>query len=281
MARDYLQRQNSLIRGTSFISQNDEPYMPPLLQKFTTYFDEIGNEYEQRPIPFSRQTSNFFLYDPLTPLGPRRSITQQNNPLPLLSLQSQKSQIIDTKQKQEQRPKNLEQMSQEESDREEDRVKQKIKKQQQQKDIKSREIQKKIKKRNSELEQQPCFCRNSGCLKRYCRCFHSGRMCLKDCQCVEGCLNNNDHQEERNNAIKHVNEKCHRNKNVPKDALFKLKDCFGCNCKKTRCQTGYCECFLRKSKCTMDCQCENCENGLDEAYLESQQKRKNYRAKKK
>lgn len=41
--------------------------------------------------------------------------------------------------------------------------------------------------------------------------------------------------EERNKAIKHVNEKCHRNKNVPKDSLFKLKESFGCNCKNTHC----------------------------------------------
>ncbi|CAD8075384.1 unnamed protein product [Paramecium sonneborni] len=280
MARDQtFKQQPSLLRVTSIISQPDESYRPPQLQKYTSQLDDIANEYEYRQIPFSRQVSNFFLYDPITPLGRRRSITQSYNPPSLQQLQSQMSQINDLKYKQESRQRNIDQIQQEQSEQEEEREKKKQKKQQQ--NVKSLQIKNKIKKRNSELEQQPCFCKNSGCLKRYCRCFHSGRMCLKECQCIEGCLNNEDHLEQRNQAIKHVNEKCHRNKNVPKEALFKLKDSFGCNCKKTRCVTGYCECFLRKSKCSMDCQCENCENGLDEAYLLSQQNQKNYRFKRK
>ncbi|CAD8176547.1 unnamed protein product [Paramecium octaurelia] len=284
MSKDYQFKLPSLLKGPSMVSMED-PYKPPSLRKFPS--SEIFIDYERQP-PFSRMSS-FFLYDSGIPLGPRRSVTYQNYPPPLQHLQSQKSQIIETRQKVEiiakekeklEKEEQLQQIEQEESDVQDDR--EQIKRKKQQQNFRRLQIQKKIKKkRYSELEQQPCFCRNSGCLKRYCRCFHSGRMCLKECQCVEGCLNNHDHLEQRNDAIKHVNEKCHRNKNVPKDALFKLKDCFGCNCKKTRCQTGYCECFLRKSKCTIDCQCENCENGLDEAYLESQQKRKNYRAKRK
>ncbi|CAD8065265.1 unnamed protein product [Paramecium primaurelia] len=272
-------KQISLLRSASIISQNDEPYKSPQLQKFTSQMEDIANEFEYRPLTISRQASNFILYDPINSLGSRRSITYQTYLPPLQKQQSQVSQMNDTKIKEE-LFKEVEQLQQQEKlDLKEDRDNNIIKKSE--KEIKTNQIQKKIKKKYNELEQQPCFCRNSGCLKRYCRCFHSGRMCLKECQCVEGCLNNHDHQEERNIAIKHVNEKCHRNKNVPKEALFKLKDSFGCNCKKTRCQTGYCECFLRKSKCTMDCQCENCENGLDEAFLESQRIKKNYRVKRK
>jgi len=43
----------------------------------------------------------------------------------------------------------------------------------------------------------------------------------------------------------HVKTKCHRNKKVPKDALFELKEAYGCNCRKTNCKKNYCECFLR------------------------------------
>ncbi|CAK74721.1 unnamed protein product (macronuclear) [Paramecium tetraurelia] len=278
MARDYQFKQPSFLRVSSIVSQIEEPYKSPQLQKFASQLEDIANEYEYRPLPLSRQASNFILYDPINSLGSRRSITKDSYPLPFQKQQSQISQINDIRVKEE-LSKEIEQEQKEQPNLDEDKDNNKIKKSQQV--IKTSQIQKQIKKKKNELEQQPCFCRNSGCLKRYCRCFHSGRMCLKECQCVEGCLNNEDHLEERNMAIKHVNEKCHRNKNIPKDALFKLKDCFGCSCKKSRCQTGYCECFLRKSKCTIDCECQNCENGLDEAYLESQKNKKNYRVKRK
>lgn len=39
---------------------------------------------------------------------------------------------------------------------------------------------------------------------------------------------------------------------------------WGCNCRKTRCLKRYCECFIRQKKCTVTCNCEDCENGKDE-----------------
>lgn len=37
----------------------------------------------------------------------------------------------------------------------------------------------------------------------------------------------------------------------------------GCNCKRTQCLRGYCECFLRKEACTGDCNCNDCHNTQD------------------
>lgn len=32
----------------------------------------------------------------------------------------------------------------------------------------------------------------------------------------------------------------------------------GCNCKKSKCQKMYCECYLAGIKCTDNCRCINC-----------------------
>eukprot|EP00826_Nyctotherus_ovalis_P045201 TRINITY_DN496_c0_g1_i4.p1 TRINITY_DN496_c0_g1~~TRINITY_DN496_c0_g1_i4.p1 ORF type:complete len:159 (+),score=17.61 TRINITY_DN496_c0_g1_i4:84-560(+) len=42
----------------------------------------------------------------------------------------------------------------------------------------------------------------------------------------------------------------------------------GCNCKKTQCLRGYCECFIRKEMCTTDCNCIGCHNTRENATRE-------------
>lgn len=59
-------------------------------------------------------------------------------------------------------------------------------------------------------------------------------------------------------------KKAHRNKKVAQDKLFETAKVWGCNCKKTRCKKRYCECYIRNQKCTVECNCDECENGKDE-----------------
>ncbi|KAM3144154.1 hypothetical protein pb186bvf_003616 [Paramecium bursaria] len=127
-------------------------------------------------------------------------------------------------------------------------------------------FKKKVKK---QVQLLPCNCTNSNCVKRYCRCFHSGQKCVEDCQC-QNCKNNDEYAEDRNKAIYHVKTKCHRDKRIPQENLFKLTF-IACSCKKSNCQKNYCECFLRGNKCGITCECENCENGQEEAYRQQQE----------
>ncbi|CAD8065508.1 unnamed protein product [Paramecium sonneborni] len=110
-----------------------------------------------------------------------------------------------------------------------------------------------------DLEILPCNCSQSNCLKRYCACFHSGRMCLDECQCKD-CKNCSDFSEERDEAINHVYKKCHRDKKVPVNELLSLQMSYGCKCKSTGCQKKYCECFKRGQICGELCSCEDCLN---------------------
>ncbi|CAD8159795.1 unnamed protein product [Paramecium octaurelia] len=110
-----------------------------------------------------------------------------------------------------------------------------------------------------DIEIQPCNCSQSNCLKRYCACFHSGRMCLDECQCKD-CKNCTEFSELRDEAINHVYKKCHRDKKVPVNELLSLQISYGCKCKTTGCQKKYCECFKRGQICGEQCSCEDCLN---------------------
>ncbi|CAD8174813.1 unnamed protein product [Paramecium pentaurelia] len=110
---------------------------------------------------------------------------------------------------------------------------------------------------------QPCSCTKTNCLKMYCSCFHNGQTCVEQCKCEE-CQNTDDYLNQRHEAVEYIRKKANRNKKVTQEKLFETKDVWGCNCKKTRCQKRYCECFIRQKTCTVDCNCNHCENGKDE-----------------
>ncbi|CAK63707.1 unnamed protein product (macronuclear) [Paramecium tetraurelia] len=112
-------------------------------------------------------------------------------------------------------------------------------------------------------EFQPCSCQKTHCLKMYCSCFHNGRFCGKSCRCEE-CENTEEFKMKRMQAVDYVKKKAHRNKKVPKEKIFETVEIWGCNCSKTRCVKKYCECFIRGKKCTVECNCDHCDNGKDE-----------------
>ncbi|CAD8116207.1 unnamed protein product [Paramecium primaurelia] len=136
----------------------------------------------------------------------------------------------------------------------------------------------KIKKENNfqkTTDIQPCNCSQSSCLKRYCQCFHSGRMCLDECQC-KNCKNCELFSKDREAAINHIFQKCHRDKNVPANELLSLQISYGCKCKSTGCQKKYCECYKRGQVCGDQCSCEDCLNiPFQITYQEKQRKKIN------
>lgn len=71
-----------------------------------------------------------------------------------------------------------------------------------------------------------CTCKKTNCLKRYCECFSSGKICTPDCACY-GCFNNHDHGEliQQSQAATKISSR---------------KNTQGCTCKKSQCQKKYC-----------------------------------------
>ncbi|XP_038139009.1 protein lin-54 homolog [Cyprinodon tularosa] len=116
----------------------------------------------------------------------------------------------------------------------------------------------------SELKsKKPCHCTRSKCLKLYCECFSAGVMC-SNCGC-SNCQNNEEHEEERREAIK-----LRRNPNGFKSQVVGQKSgktrnwCNkGCNCRLSGCLKGYCDCHKANIGCSSSCKCVGCLNQLD------------------
>jgi hypothetical protein len=101
-----------------------------------------------------------------------------------------------------------------------------------------------------------CNCIRSKCLKLYCTCFQSGKVCRPNvCSCV-GCYNTEkDDEGHRQAAIQQLLEK------RPNAFEKKTKEPgLGCACKNNRCIRKYCECFRTNLMCTDKCSCRQCEN---------------------
>lgn len=110
-----------------------------------------------------------------------------------------------------------------------------------------------------------CKCRKGLCLKRYCECLRNNATCGSQCGCHKYFRCNNlptapgtEGYETRKAAIAEILKR--------KPDAFEPKvdgsntHTQGCNCKNSKCQKAYCECFERGVLCTDKCKCVDCRN---------------------
>uniref|UniRef100_A0AC35GAC6 CRC domain-containing protein n=1 Tax=Panagrolaimus sp. PS1159 TaxID=55785 RepID=A0AC35GAC6_9BILA len=123
---------------------------------------------------------------------------------------------------------------------------------------------KNFKKKGQYPKKKKCSCKNTQCLKLYCKCFANGEFCL-NCNC-KGC-HNTINSINRSKAIKSTLE---RNPKVfdSKIGVGKIRDntnvgrvhVSGCQCKKSNCMNNYCECYKANVACSDRCKCTTCRN---------------------
>ena len=106
-----------------------------------------------------------------------------------------------------------------------------------------------------------CNCKNSYCIKLYCECFRKNGYCGKYCTCLN-CKNVPSNEERQ--QIKETKSGKRQNSfifrfNPEKDNGIKIIY-KGCNCVRSGCTNGYCECFANNNMCQPGCFCRNCRN---------------------
>ena len=99
-----------------------------------------------------------------------------------------------------------------------------------------------------------CNCRKSQCQKMYCDCLAERRFCGENC-CCKGCKNVPGMREE---SVKKKRRKAFWGEDDWSEGTG--RDFKGCNCKRSRCEKKYCDCFSMGTKCGEGCCCVNCKN---------------------
>ena len=90
---------------------------------------------------------------------------------------------------------------------------------------------------------------------------------MRRCNCTD-CANTDGNKEKIADARRQVLKRNPRAFNPKfakgsptKETVAGAKHVKGCNCKNSKCQRNYCECFAMGVACYPKCRCENCENG--------------------
>eukprot|EP00884_Botryococcus_braunii_P008855 jgi/Botrbrau1/17971/Bobra.50_1s0060.1 len=102
------------------------------------------------------------------------------------------------------------------------------------------------------FKPQGCHCTKNKCLKAYCVCFKSGKLCGPECQC-RGCFSDGTHATDWEIA----RAKFHLKNPAILDSEGKSQSC---NCKNSRCTKAYCVCYAAGRRCTTSCKCHGCNN---------------------
>ena len=112
------------------------------------------------------------------------------------------------------------------------------------------------------IKSHTCNCNKTNCLKLYCECFANGEVCDPTCRC-NSCNNNDNNASLRNQVILNIklkNPYAFENKFNNEPTKIKKTNNRGCNCKRSKCQKKYCDCYLENCFCSSNCKCENCSN---------------------
>jgi len=102
-----------------------------------------------------------------------------------------------------------------------------------------------------------CRCVKSRCLKLYCECFQSGKVCNNYCMCIK-C--ENTHAESGKGGKRTYAKKMCLERNPDAFSTKIKKTGEGCACKNSRCLKKYCDCFNSGIECSEKCICIDCYN---------------------